>query len=251
VTTDFFNSAQSAVSYAATAAELILLVRLAWLGLLREFKIFAIYLIFDAIRTVTLASWDYHALSYELIWATTVPMATILLAGASFELSGGLRRPFRSETGNRAFGLYGFLIGMTVGALVAMLAHPQAVHRSAILLVIIARKSVLTGCIVGILAQSAYLTLGDAPLLANWRLHRRLLLTYTTAVVVGLFATGSTNRQYVEWVNLSSSILLFSCFCVWTILLSPAFKQSWATVDDAFPYGSLLTSRSENEESLA
>ncbi|MBV9762384.1 MAG: hypothetical protein JO340_17620 [Acidobacteriaceae bacterium] len=248
---DFFNSAESAVTYASTAAEIILLIRLTWLGLLKDFKLFAIYLAFDAVRTAALAGWNYHALSYEWVWATTVPLSTLLLASASIELSYGLRQPFPSETGNRAFGLYGFLIGMTVSAVASMLAHPQAILRSTVLLTIIGRRCILTGCVLGILAQGAYLLVGGAPLIANWRLHRRILLTYLAAVVIALFASTTSQKQYAEWINLICNTSLFACFWLWTALLAPSRAQSWADVRDLSFYNSLLTSRSKNEESLA
>ncbi|MGA8026969.1 MAG: hypothetical protein WB992_07465, partial [Bryobacteraceae bacterium] len=69
MSTGFFNSAESVVAYAATAAEIFLLVRLAWLGLLREFKIFSIFVAFDAALTIVLSRWDYHSPSYEWFWA--------------------------------------------------------------------------------------------------------------------------------------------------------------------------------------
>jgi hypothetical protein len=224
---DFFNSAQSAVTYTAMAAEVILLVRLAWLGLMREFKIFSFYLAFDAVRTAALVGWGYHSYGYEWVWAVSAPVSTLLLAGASIELSRGLRQPFPQETGNRTATLYGFLIGMTVSAAAAMLAHPEAVSRYAVLLTIISRKCILSGCIVGILAQGAYLMLGGAPLITNWRLHRRILLTYITAIVIGLFAASWNQRQYAEWISLLRSVSLLGCFCVWIASLRPAFSNAW------------------------
>ena len=225
MSTDFFNSAQSAVTYAATVAELILLVRLAWLKLLQEFKIFSVFLAFDAILTVALLSWDYHAYGYEWIWAVTAPLWTLLLAGAAFELSRGLSQPFPSETGNRNAALYGFLIGMTVSAAASMLAHPQAVLRPAVVLSILNRQCILSGCILGIVSQGAYLALGGAPLLANWKLHRRLLLTFLTVLVIGLFASTAKQRQYVDWSNLLRSISFLGCFCVWIAGFKPAFSH--------------------------
>ena len=227
--TGFFNSAESAVTYATTAAEVILLVRLAWLGLLREFKIFSLFLAFDIVCTVVLMEWDYHSYGYEHMWAVSSPVWTLLLAGAALELSRGLRQPFPQETGNRTIGLYGFLIGITVSAVASMLAHPEAISRSAVLFTVISRRCILSGCILGILAQGAYLMLGEAPIMANWRLHRRTLLTCMTAIVSSLFVSASSIGQYVPWVNLLRGVALFGCVCVWIIGLRPAFSRldSW------------------------
>src|ERR1700761_4249689 len=103
--TDFYNSGQSAVSYATTIAEVILLIRLAWLGVIREFKIFYLFVGFDATFTLTLIRWDYHAYSYERIWAVVTPVWTLLVAGVSLELSRGLRQAFPRETINRGAAL--------------------------------------------------------------------------------------------------------------------------------------------------
>ena len=111
--TDFFSSAQSAVSYATTLAEVILLIRLAWLGLISEFKIFSLFVAFDAVLTAAFIGLDYHTYGYESIWAVTTPVWTLLLAAASFELMRGLVQPIPRETINRTAALYGFLIGMT------------------------------------------------------------------------------------------------------------------------------------------
>jgi hypothetical protein len=227
LSTDFFNSAQSAVTYAATVAEVILLVRLAWLRLLREFKIFSLFLAFDGACTVALMGWDYHSYSYEWVWALSAPVLTLLFGAASLELSRGVRQAFPKETGSRTTALYGFLIGMTVSAVCSMLAHPQAISRSAILFTIISRKCILSGCVLGILAQGAYLTMGSAPIMANWRLHRRVLLTYMTAAVIGLFAASSKHRQYAEWVSLLRSELFLGCFLTWITELKPAFSNLW------------------------
>ena len=233
--TDLYNSAQSAVSYATTVAEVILLVRLAWLGLIREFKIFSIFVAFDLFLTVALSRWDYHTYGYEWIWAISAPLWTLLLAAASLELSRGVRQAFPTETGNRIAALYGFLIGMSLSAIASMLAHPQAISRSAVLLTIIGRRSILSGCILAILAQGVYLWLGDAPLMANWKLHRRLLLTYMAVAVIGLFAATAKNRQYADFIYLWRSISLFGCFCVWGLGLRRLFSNLWMPASSEFP----------------
>jgi len=225
VSTGFFNSAESAVTYAATAAEILLLVRLTWLGLLREFKIFSIFVGFDAALTVVLSGWDYHSPSYEWFWALSAPIWTLLLAAVTLELLHRLREPFPTETGNRTAALFGFLIGLTVSAVASMLAHPQAISRSAILFTIISRRCILSGCILGILAQGAYLALGYAPLMANWRLHRRILLTYMTGRVIASYAATSNYLQFAEWIRLANTASFLGCFCVWAISLRPAFSS--------------------------
>lgn len=225
MSTGFFNSAESAVTYAATAAEILLFVRLASLGLLREFKIFSIFLAFDAALTVALSRWDYHSPSYEWLWAMSVPIWTLLLAGASLELSRGLRQPFPQETGNRTVGLYGFLIGLTVSVAACMLAHPQLIYRPAVLLSVFGKRCILSGCILGIISQGAYLILARAPLVANWRLHRRTLLTFMTALVIGSFAATSNHLEYAEWIRLLNATAFFCCFCVWIVGLRPAFSH--------------------------
>jgi len=209
--------------------EVILLVRLAWLGLLSEFKIFSLALVYDAVRTAALMRWDYHSYGYEWIWAASSPAWTVLLAGATVELSRGLRQPFPQEIGNRITALFGFLIGMSVTAVASMLTHPQAILRSSVLFTIITRRCILSGCILGILAQGAYLFIGEAPLMANWRLHRRTLLTYMTATVIASFAATSKHRQYVPWINLLRGISLFGCVSVWITGLRPVFSHldSW------------------------
>jgi hypothetical protein len=227
LTTEFFNSAESAATYAATAAEILLFVRLAWLGLLREFKIFAFFLIFDAVRTITLLSWDYHSLSYEYIWAVSAPIWTLLLSAVALELSRGLREPFLEETGNRTAALFGFLTGLTVGLLISMVTHPQLIHRPTVLLAVFGNRCMVSGCILGILAQGAYLALGSAPLVANLRLHRRVLLSFMTAIVVASFGASSKQRELAEWVFLLRSVTLLGCFCVWIGGFRRMFCDLW------------------------
>jgi len=225
--TDFYHLGQSAVSCATAIAEVILLIRLAWLGLIREFKIFSLFLAFDAAFTLTLLGWDYHAYSYERIWTVVTPVWTLLLAGAALELSRGLRQAFPRETINRGAALYGFLIGMTVSVGAAMLTHPQAIMRSAVLLMNIGRTAILSGCIVGILAQGVCLFIGSAPVMANWRLHRRILLAYFTAFLMASLTINSRNRHFAEWISLLSNVSLFGCFCGWITALRPAFSHLW------------------------
>ena len=225
--TGFFNSAESVLTYAATVAELLLLVRLAWLGLIREFKIFSCFLAFDAFLTVALMNWDYHSASYEWIWGITSPTWTLLLAAVALELSGGLRRAFPQERGNRTIAFYGFLIGMTVSVGTSMLAHPEPILRSVVLFLIITRRCILTGCVLAILAQGAYLTLGSAPLRANWRKHRRILLPFITCIVIDSFAATSRNTLFAEWLNLVQIVCFLGCFCAWIVALRPAFSNVW------------------------
>jgi hypothetical protein len=224
--TDFYNSAQSAVSYATTFAEVLLLIRLASLGLIWEFKIFSFFVAFDAAFTVALAGLDYHGYGYERIWTVTTPLWTLLLAGASVELSRGLRQPFPREKGNRAVAFYGFLIGMSVSVGASMWTHPQAIIRSAALLMNIGRTSMLCGCVLALVAQGAYLMLGSAPFVANWQKHRRILLTYITAFLMASFTINSKNRHFAEWISLLSNVSLFGCFCVWTLGLQRMFHQA-------------------------
>jgi|SRR5579875_103254 len=225
--TDFLNSSQSAVSYATTIAEVILLIRLAWLGLISEFKIFSLFIAYDAVLSAVLNRFNYHTYGYEWIWAVTAPLWTLLLAGASLELMRGLVQPIPSETINRTARLYGFLLGMTMSVGASMLTHPQTIMRSAILLTIIGRTSILAGCILAILAQGAVLLIGDAPIMASWRLHRRLLLTLLTAVVISLFTLTAQHRQYVDWFNLLQNLTFLGCLCAWTVGLRRMFSDPW------------------------
>lgn len=224
MSTGFFNSAESVVTCAATAAEIILLVRLAWLGLIREFRIFWVFLAYDVVLTLTLSRWDYHSDSYEWMWIVTTPVWTFLLAGASWELLRGLAQAIPRDTVNRAVALYGFLIGMTVSAVTSMLAHPYAILRSAHLFLMISRRCILTGCFVAIVAQAAFLAFG-IPLIANWRMHRRVLLVFLTALAVGSFVGTSPNSQPIEWINLLRGVLLFGCYGAWITMLERAWSH--------------------------
>jgi hypothetical protein len=243
LSTGFFNSAESAVTYAATAMEIILLVRLARLGLIREFKFFWLFLAYDAVRTLALSGWDYHLSSYEQIWVVTAPVWTILLGFVSLELLRGLAQPIPRERANRTFALYGFLIGMTASTIASMLAHPQAILRSSHLLLMIGRRCILSGCILAILAQAVFLAFGGAPLIANWRWHRRVLLVFLTALVIGSFVGTLPNTQLIEGINLLRGVALLVCYCAWI----PMFERAWSRLQSysTFPSASL------SEETLA
>lgn len=227
MSTEFFNSAESAVTYAATAAEILLFVRLAWLGLLRELKVFAIFLAFDAVRTLILLEWDYHSHSYVYIWSISAPIGTFLLFCVTLELLRRLREPFPKEPVNRTVALFGFLAGLTVSVFASILLHPYVIHRPLALLTVIANRSVLSGCILGLLAQGVYLTLGDAPLLSNMRLHRRILLVFMTAAVIASFTAGLKHRELAEWIQFLREFSQFGCFCYWTLALRPMFSDLW------------------------
>jgi hypothetical protein len=224
LSTGFFNSAESVVTYAATVAELILLVRLAWLGLIREFRIFWIFLAFDSVRTLALIGRDYHSHTYESMWVITAPVWTLLLAGAAFELLRGLAQPMPRDRLNGTVALYGFLIGMTVSAVASMLAHPYVILRSASLFLMISRRCVLSGCVLAILAQAAFLAFGGAPLIANWRRHRSVLLVFMMVLVIGSFVGTFPNSQPIEWINLLRSVSLLACYCAWI----PMFERAWS-----------------------
>lgn len=202
-------------------------MRLAWLGLLREFKIFALFLAFDAVRTITLLSWDYHSHSYEYIWAVSAPIWTLLLSAAALELSYGMREPMPREPSNRNVALFGFLTGLTVSLSISMLTHPQLIHRPAVLLTVFGSRCMLSGCILAIFAQGLYLMLGTAPILANCRLHRRILLWFMTAIIVASFTSNSEHRQLAEWIELLRSFSLLGCFCAWTLSFRRMFSDVW------------------------
>lgn len=225
--TDFYNSSQSVVSIATAIAEVILLIRLAWLGLLWEFKIFSIFVAFDAAFTVTLMGWDYHVYSYEQMWSVATPIWTVLLAGSTLELLRGLGEPFTGESTTRTVGLYGFLSGMTISAGALMMTHPQAILRSTVLLTDMARTCILCGCIFGILTQGFCFWIGDAPLVANWRRHRRILLPYITAFLMASFTVHSKNRQFAEWISLLSNLALLGCFSAWILAVRRLFRDVW------------------------
>jgi hypothetical protein len=223
LSTGFFNSAESVVTYAEIAAELILLVRLAWLGLIREFKIFWIFIAYDVVLTVALSRWDYHSVSYEWMWIVTTPVWTLLLAGASLELLRGLAQPIPRDRINRTVALYGFLIGMTASAAALMLLHPQAIFRPAALLTTIAKICISSGCILAILAQGALFAFG-IPVIANWRRHRRILLVFLAELIIGSYAILLKNQQYAEWLTLLQSVSLLGCYCAWI----PSFERAWS-----------------------
>jgi hypothetical protein len=236
MSTGFFNSAESVVTCTATVMELILLVRLAWLGLIREFKAFWLFLAYDTVLTATLNNWDYHSRSYEWMWVMTAPVWTLLLAGATWELLRGLAQPIPRDTANRTVALYGFLIGMTVSAIASILAHPFVILRSTSLLMMISRRCILSGCILAILAQGAFFALGSAPLIRNWRGHRRVMLVFLTALVIGSFIGTLPINQAIEWTNLLRSVTFLICYCVWI----PMFERAWSHLQDysAFPFAS-------------
>ncbi len=240
----FFNSAESAVTYAATAAEVILLVRLAWLGLIQEFKCFWMFLAYDAVLTVVLSRWDYHSHNYEWTWVLTTPVWTLLLAGGSWELLRGLAQPIPRDRANRTVALYGFLVGMTVSAVTSMLAHPFVILRSTSLLLMIGRRCILTGCILAILAQGAFFALGSAPLIRNWRRHRRVLLVFLSVLVIGSFVGTLPISQMIEWINLLRSIAFLACYCVWIRM----FERAWSHLDN---YSPALSFSSPSEDTLA
>ena len=246
MTTGFFNSAESVVTYAATAAEIILLVRLAWLGLIREFKIFWLFLAYDVVLTLSLSRWDYHSPAYEWMWVVTTPVWTLLLAGASWELLRGLAQPIPRDRVNRAIALYGFLIGMTVSAVASILAHPQAILKSADLFLMISRRCILTGCILAVLAQAAFLAFG-IPLIANWRRHRRILLVFMTALVGGSFVGTLPNNQLIEWINLLQAVSVLGCYCAWI----PIFERAWSHLRYFPPSSSGYRYASASDETLA
>jgi hypothetical protein len=160
----------------------------------------------------------------------TAPLWTLLLAGVSFELMRGLVQPIPGETINRNAALYGFLIGMTMSVAASMWTHPQAIMRSTILLTIIGRRSILCACILAILFQGAVLLIGNAPIISNWKLHRRVLLTLLTAVVIGLYASTARHRLYGDWFNLIRNVTFLGCLCVWTLGFRRLFSElnSWA-----------------------
>lgn len=224
---DFLNSSQSAVSYATTIAEVILLIRLAWLGLISELKIFSLFIAYDAVLTAIFNTFDYHTYGYEWIWALTAPLWTLLLAGASLELMRGLVQPIPRETINRTARLYGFLIGMSLSVSTSILTHPQAIMRSAVLLTIIGRRSILAGCILAIVAQGAVLSIGSVPIMTNWKLHRRILLMLFTAVFISLFTLTAQHRQYVDLFNALQNLIFLGCLCVWTFGLRRMFNDLW------------------------
>lgn len=223
MSTGFFNSAESVVTYVATVAEIALLVRLTWLGLIREFKIFWIFLVYDVVRTVAFVASDYRSYHYERIWAVTTPVWTLLLACASFELLRGLAKPIPRDVINRSVAAFGFLAGMTASVAVSMVLHPQAILRPAILLTFMSKQSVLSGCILAVLAQGAFLALG-IPLIANWRRHRLVLVAFMTAQVIGAFTATSANAQLAGWIGLSRDVALLGCYCAWI----PGFERAWS-----------------------
>jgi hypothetical protein len=233
--TDFYNSSQSAVSYATTIVEVILLIRLAWLGLLWEFKLFSLFIAFDASFTVALIGLDYHLYSYEWIWTVVTPVWTLFLAGASLELIRGLVQPIPRERISRTAALYGFLVGMTVSVALSMWTHAQAIMRSTAFLMTIGRTSILCGCLVAILFQGAILLIGGAPIMSNWKFHRRILITYIVAFVSASFAIETRNIHLAESVSLLSNISLLGCFCAWTLSLRPLFVNAWAGIHQGMP----------------
>ena len=223
MSTGFFNSAESVVTYAATVAELVLLVRLTWLGLIREFKVFWILLAYDVLLTAALTGCDYQSYAYARVWAVTTPAWTLLLAAASYELLRGLAKPIPRDPINRKVALYGFLIGLTFSIAVSMLLHPQGIFRHVVLLAFMTKQCILSGCILAILAQGAYFGLGGLPLIANWRKHRRVLLVYLTAQVIGSFVANSGHQQLAAWIGVSRDVALLACYCAWIA----GFERAW------------------------
>ncbi|HEX3685783.1 MAG TPA: hypothetical protein VHU83_24850 [Bryobacteraceae bacterium] len=239
--TGFFNSAESVVTYAATLAEILLLVRLTRLKLIRELPIFWSFLAFDAIRTLALVGRDYHSVPYELIWTTTAPIWTLMLALVAVELMRGLVKPVPGEPVSRAAAVFGFLLGMTGAAVASMILHPEVVIRPMSLLAFMGQRCITSGCIIAVLAQGFMLAIGGAPLIRNWRRHRRVLLVFTTAIAIGSATATSTHGNLAAWVGLLRDVALLACYCAWV----PVFERAWSHV--YFPSPSRFHTLAESE----
>lgn len=209
--------------------ELLVFLRLAWLGLLRDFKVFAFFLLFDAARTIVLMSWDYHSHFYEHVWSISAPIETFLIFLVVLELSHRIQEPFPGETGNRTTGLFAFLIGLTVSLGISMATHPQLINRPLALLTGFANRCVLTGCVLGLLAQGTYLIMVSAPLLANIKLHRRVLLVFMTVAVISSFTISLTHPgiDIRLWTRVLRSFIHLGCFCAWGLGFRRMFSDLW------------------------
>jgi len=199
----------------SASSQALVLLRLAWLRVVRRYPFFFCFLAVSVTRSAILLQFDRNSLRYLYTWIYTEPLLLFLMLMAAVE---ALRRTLEAYPGRRnAVSI--LLVAFSIAGIVFMVASAgwdsNAVVRRLPLLhaMAIARRALTGSLAIFLLAGTCCLTFLPLPERANVKLHRLLMTIYFGSAAVSQLAINvGLPKAAMNGAALAASIL---CYTGW------------------------------------
>ena len=208
--------------YGNIGAQLVVLGRLLFLRLIRQFRWFALYLALSTLQglLLRLGANRTETEAYWLLWAWTDPVVLLFLIFVVGEAYALITQSF---LGLGPLGRWFLIISISASVAVcaaiaivdAPVAKPQATYLHLLFVIKRCVGSILAGFLI---CAAAMFFRFKEPVKRNVIVHCRILTGYCMAIATGYFAAnvGGTRDPFSEFVLGACT----ACLLLWTVLLS-------------------------------
>lgn len=227
---DLVRNLESVAVWASLTLEAILIARLIQLRLARRYRLFALYLAADALRTMLLmgtTGLNWRGTEYLQLWLITVPLVWMTLTLATFELCELIHDEFHEEGSRKKLSRIAIALGAGLAlAMSAIIAMPLRLNHYPVFQgALLINRAVYFGCAVAVIGQAAFLLLAKRQLPANLRAHRWILTAFILSLAIKAFLTPAPNRGGTALVNLIQQCVGCLCFIAWLVCIKLAGER--------------------------
>ena len=237
------------LSWLAVAGYVALYVRLRCQGLHRIYRVFAVYLLFRAARSVALATvplawygvrdpWyvPFANNVYGWIWILTEPLVWVLHVLVVLELYSLVLQNYK---GIASMGRWALLAGLTLGVVLSSATLPAELSHSAqryamLRSYLVVSRGLDASLVIFLLSITAFLAWFPVPLNRNVVLYS---VVYALYFITGALAELAVNlRGIPAWnaVNIAVNGVDLLCLGVWIVLLNRAGESETVVVRHAW-----------------
>jgi hypothetical protein len=223
------------LSWLEIVAYVVLFVRLRRQGLHRVYRVFALYLLFRAARSVALAvlPWACYGIwgrpygqfennVYGWVWVLTEPLVWVLQVLVVLELYSLVRQNFK---GIASMGRWVLLAGLTVAILLSSVTLPSelshsAQHYTLLRSYFVVSRGLDASLVIFLLFISAFLAWFPVPLNRNVVLYSMVYALYFITDTLAKLASNLVGASAWSAVNIAGNCVDLLCLGVWIAFLN-------------------------------
>ena len=243
------NSIVECLSWVEVAAYVVLYLRLRHQGLHRVYRVFAVYLIFRAARSVVLQvlPWACYGLLgrpyeqfannvYGWAWILTEPLVWVLQVLVVLELYSLVLQNFK---GIASMGRWVLLAGLTVALVLASVTLPSELSHSAqnytmLRGYLVVSRGLDASLVIFLLFITAFLAWFPVPLNRNVVLYSMVYALYFITNALAKLASNLIGASAWNAVNLASNCVDLLCLGVWIVFLTGSGEARKVVVGHAW-----------------
>jgi len=229
------NAILECLSWLEIAAYVVLCVRLRSQGLHRVYRVFAVYLLFRAARSVALAvlPWACYGLwgraygpfennVYGWVWIVTEPVVWVLQVLVVLELYSLVLQNFK---GIVSMGRWVLLAGLTVAIVLSSVTLPSelshsAQHYTMLRGYFVVSRGLDASLVIFLLFITAFLAWFPVPLSRNVVLYSMVYALYFITDTLAELASNLVGARAWTAVNIAGNCVDLLCLSVWIVFLN-------------------------------